>query len=591
MTSVPQPDPHDRPFFTRLLDYFGVTSRPVQLPGRMEQDNQNSHRKRYSEYSEQDLYDIYDDMDYHHVFSAVLDTYTDESTAQDPLHNRSVWAKSKNPAIVDNIHVGFDNVSLEEEHARLTRSFLKYGKTARRLMLSPGNGVMGWSRVYPANIRLVEDAYGRARGFALVGERYTVEKPSYPFEFIQFELPSKDEFGNKSGSVFRPLLRVYQYLVMSEDQVLQTRAQRGTDRNIVWLDPLDMSKPEAEAMRKEYTDHLRRQAVVDPLDRKAYAQYKPWTGTTDIAMLRGEGENTSVDVLSAAGNIGSLEDLNYWLQAVSTVTRIPRATFSSDGEPVQVSLTKNDIRFARALKRVRRVQVYGYRRLADIHLMLQNIDPDSKDNIYTLDMPPISYAEEIERLEIFRLRVDIASAFSALTSFLSLDKEALTMYLLFEIVGLEQEKVERLVTKGETDDAGLQESATATKHRTAFWSAMNKATKSGYNFNQGEIKAIHEVVQADPRVRARIGELKGLTEFDIMSSWRLEDQVKAQRDPRYQNPRKYSGNQAVQAIYDSELRLEARHFKMYESEAATIRKWLADNVEVAQANMNKRKQR
>lgn len=118
----------------------------------------------------------------------------------------------------------------------------------------------------------------------------------------------------------------------------------------------------------------------------------------------------------------------------------------------KATLLMQDVRFSRTMKRLRRCLIYGIRQTLDIHYSLcVNEDDDASKydierNPYTVMMPPISYLDEWERLELVQLRYTLIEQMAGLGQAMQVNPEAWTTYILLHYAKLPEDVV-RLLTK------------------------------------------------------------------------------------------------------------------------------------------------
>ena len=114
------------------------------------------------------------------------------------------------------------------------------------------------------------------------------------------------------------------------------------------------------------------------------------------------------------------------------------------------TLGQMDVRFARTIKMVRRAILYGYRSVLDIHYTLLNTgkageEYDYTKNPYLVQMAPISYLDEYERLELIQLRFALIEAMAGLGASLNFDPKVWALYLLLNYAKIPEEIAMKLV--------------------------------------------------------------------------------------------------------------------------------------------------
>lgn len=212
------------------------------------------------------------------------------------------------------------------------------------------------------------------------------------------------------------------------------------------------------------------------------------------------------------------------------------------------TLLQQDVRFARGAKRLRKAGIYGLRQLLDIHFTLlaqsatdQKYNFAQDANAYLVQMSPIAYLDEFERLELIQLRYQIIDAMSRLANDLNLDARVWATYVLLHYAKLPEDLVTKLINKtppgpppaagaavpgeetpesarirallAEVEDDGLRQRIASEVHRQRIWTPMNG--KGYYTVSPAEARLIAEAVHTSAGLRGSIFNLRMLFADDI----------------------------------------------------------------------------
>lgn len=213
----------------------------------------------------------------------------------------------------------------------------------------------------------------------------------------------------------------------------------------------------------------------------------------------------------------------------------------------KATLMQQDIRFARTAKRIQRSILQGFRQLLDIHFVLLDTEPGSRKydytqeaNMYVVQMSPIAYLDEWERLELIQLRYQIVEAMSRLASDLQLDVRVWAQYVLLNFAKLPEDLVKKLIARTAeappmaAGDAGggfehldvgrrkeirdqLLRSPFAKKEQIIQEVMGPMGSEGYYDLKPEEEKLLAEAVHTSPMLRKVMGDIWEYTMEDAMA--------------------------------------------------------------------------
>jgi len=471
--SMPQSDPHSAPWYTRLMRYFGGASHPRSAGDLIiDADDLDDYAeasalskwwdRQFTLTSERKArYRIYDEMDTYDLVQMVLDVYAEEATQADYDKRRAVWIESKSKEMMKRGDECLRNCQMEDSLAPIARAMCKYGDRWQRLLYSGGKGVLGWQRAPAPSMSRIEDKYGRLVGFQETGKKFRNKsnEVSWPWDYVHFRLMGRYEEAGYGSSVLDALFRPWRQLILSEDSMLMYRLRRAADRNLVLIDVGDMEEHEALQWVNHWRKRFRKREFVDPASPSYKKQFNPLTPLEDIFMPSQEGQNTRIEQLSGSGNVGEIYDVDFYTNKFFGAAKVPKAYAGFEGDVnAKATLMQQDVRFARTIKRVQKALIYGTRTLLDIHYTLlaqdegdQTYDFSKPEKAYIVQMSPISFLDEFERLELVRLRHEIVEAQSRLATEMNLDPRVWATYLLLHYAKLPEDLVLKLIAKTDVD--------------------------------------------------------------------------------------------------------------------------------------------
>jgi hypothetical protein len=322
---------------------------------------------------------------------------------------------------------------------------------------------------------------------------------------------------------------------MAEDSILMYRLRRAPDRNLILVDVGNMEESEAQQFLNTWRKKFRKYEFVDPASPNYKKQYNPLTPLEDIFVAMRRDNSTRIETLSGSGNVGELYDLDYFRNKFFGTAKVPKAYFGFEGEiNAKATLTQQDIRFARTIKRLQRADIYGLRQVLEFHYSLLPTNPEDTsfdfskpEHAFMVQMPPISYLDEWERLELVELRYRIVDAMSRLAMEFKLDPKVWAIYVLINYAKLPEELVQKLIAKTPSSPNGgggagfeslpprLKTLINNTDKKTRAL-IMEDMTPTGYySISESEQRMIAEAVHTSPALRKIIGDIAYFHEGDV----------------------------------------------------------------------------
>lgn len=583
MTALNQPKPNAQPhrtgWFTNLLAQFRRTEHPAAAHFDDEDDlgmdlpdgphqvldllKMDADRKKRLA--------LFDEMDSFGLVASILDLYAEESAQPDYDKQRRVWLESAASHMVTQGDLCLANLQIEDRVVGIARRLAKYGDEFRRLIYEAGKGVLGWRTVDAGEVSRVEDRYARLVGFTQDGKTYRQmsRKESWPWDYSHFRLLGKHKEDLYGTSMLEAMFRPWRQLALTEDAMLMFRLRRAPDRNAVFVNVGTMDPTEAAGWLNVYRKKFRKSEFVDPASPNYRKQYNPLTPLEDVFLAVRNGDEVRVEPLSGSGNIGEVYDLEYFRDAFFGSARVPKAYLGFEGEiNAKATLIMQDVRFARGCKRLRSAVIQGIRNTLDIHFVLSGepgseanrYDPTKRENAYVVQMSPISYLDEFERLELVQLRFQILEAQMRVGTDLQLDTRVWASFILLNYAKLPEELVLRLLTKAEKPVEPPEQAAfeqTMNPRSRALWETLPKelrdqvlnrtpAPRHAYALDESEAREIARMIHANAKVRKAIGDI-----CYFHSEPDLQEASKQQVDSSTVPPRTAAGTVVSESVEDA----------------------------------------
>jgi hypothetical protein len=393
----------------------------------------------------------------------------------------------------------------------------------------------------------LDDKYGRLIGFREDGKTFRNKKRpvSWPWDYVHFRLLGKDEESGYGTALLEAMFRPWRQLTLAEDAMLMYRLRRAPDRNMILVDVGDMEEHEAMAYVNAWRKKFRKTEFVDPASAQYRKTYNPISPLEDIFMpVRGAENNTRVENMSGSANAMDVHDVEHLRRVFFGSAKVPQAYFGFEGDiNAKATLMQQDVRFARSGKRLRKALIYGYRQLLDTHYTLLPTEPDDqkfdfarKGNEYLVQMAPIAYLDEFERLELIQLRYQVIESMGRLAQDMQLDAKVWSIYILLNYAKLPEDMVMKLISKTPQGPAPMaaggveslpplarqlinEQPAKRRQEILAEWDKQRlweSSTEGFYQLDEDEKLAIAQAVHTSPGLRKAIWDIH---ELMIEDAW------------------------------------------------------------------------
>lgn len=368
------------------------------------------------------FYSLYDNMDCTDLICSVLDMMAENATPQDPDTEQTIWIESETVDMEKEAEELFATLATEDDIAALARETAKKGDLFMRLVYESGVGVQAWHAQPPERCHRKEDKIHRLLGFNQDGKKFRKQTGpmSYPWDYVHFRLRGRDIHDIYGKSVLYNAIRPWKQMIMAEDHTLLYNLHRTPDRNLFLIDIGNLDEGEAQRVISRLKNAVKYTQFKDPGAKDYDHRFNSWSTLEDVYIGTRKDSATRVDKMNGSGAIGKgeMDLLNYYVDKLFAALRTPKNAFWPDNSGTyqpKIQLTNQDVRYARNIRRIQRAIKSGYRNLLKIHFMLKwddnpNLDWRDGKNKFKVMMPPVSWLEELERLELIQLRNQVTDA-------------------------------------------------------------------------------------------------------------------------------------------------------------------------------------
>lgn len=491
-----------------------------------------------------ELYVLFEKMDMTDMAGGFLDQLAEDATQEDQETKLALWVTGPD-AIVERLMDMHADLRTQEEILPLTRELAKFGDDFERLVYRSGinGGVKRMLPTPPLSITRKEDKEARLLGYNQTGKRFRNDnnETSYPWDFAHWRIRGRDRRYPYGTSVLHNAIRPWKQLIILDDWMLGYQIAKHPDRNLILLDIGSASDVEAGDVGRKFRQKLRRHVLIDPAGmsgRNMNYRVDPISPMEDMILPVRPNSGTTVQKLSGSANAVDMLPIHLKMKQFYSAVRAPIAFFDLDptqgGQPLNMkaSLVNQDVRYARRVRYVQKCVRKGYRFLSEFHLMLlmspsdraedkdvtaairQQLDWRLPENDFEIHMAPISFLEELERLEVMQTRQQVAMVMMELSrDNPAFDSFNWTRYIMSEIIKIPDQQLEELIRQ-DIDQVGVDnikagllpsgkhpDSAKKESRLILTPAQLREARQADGNISEAEKKLLAEAIRRDAKLR------------------------------------------------------------------------------------------
>lgn len=246
-------------------------------------------------------------------------------------------------------------------------------------------------------------------------------------------------------------------LRLMEDAMVVYRLTRAPERRVFYIDVQSLPPNKAEAFIERMKDQFKKKKVASQKGNRTGASgvEERWhapAADEDYWIPIRPNANTRVETLPGAQNLGEIDDTVYFRNKLFTALNFPKNYFNNeDTQATRVSLSAQDIKFARMIERLQAHIENSFWEICDRHLRLMGYPEEIYEDL-EIKMTPPSDWRELTRAEVVTNRLNNAanlkgsqlmSDFDILTKWLKYsEEEAKQMLARLKIQKLEELKLQ-----------------------------------------------------------------------------------------------------------------------------------------------------
>ena len=231
-------------------------------------------------------------------------------------------------------------------------------------------------------------------------------------------------------SLIEPARGPAHQLRLMEDSMVVYRLTRAPERRVFYIDVGTMPSYRAESFMTRMQDLLRKKKTVKSPGEGASAveeKFVPPSPDEDIFIPVRPNSATKVDTLPGAQNLGEIDDTVYFRNKLYISLNFPSNYFANDDvQATRITLSSQNIKFARMIERIQEHMEDGLWEIADRHLRLIGYPEEAYEDL-KIKMTPNSEWRRLSRMELINAQINNANSLKG--SMLYSDWDILTKVL------------------------------------------------------------------------------------------------------------------------------------------------------------------
>ena len=236
-----------------------------------------------------------------------------------------------------------------------------------------------------------------------------------PKQVIHFRIgDDRKTFYPYGQSLMEPARGPAHQLRLMEDAMVVYRLTRAPERRVFYIDVGQLAPFRAETFMERIKDQFRKKKVTTGKGGGgANAVEERWhapAADEDYWLPIRPNSNTRIETLPGAQNLGEIDDALYFRNKLLTALGLPKNFFASDDpQATRITLSAQDVRFARMIERMQQHLEDGLLEVAERHLELRGFPESSYDNLKIKLTPPSDW-RELSKAEVITNRINNANS-------------------------------------------------------------------------------------------------------------------------------------------------------------------------------------
>lgn len=398
-------------------------------------------------------YAIYEEMNRDPLNGEILNAYAEAVTSVNADKGMIFWVTSENADVQRILTTMYAAVGAQEKAFAQVRALFMRGDNMLGLRYTDkSHGIVALRYYDPWKVARIEDELDRLVGFAPadeMGEPKELDQDAIPpFDILHQRLLSHDQETDYGSGLFENAWEKWEDLQSMEDQVVLQRLLRRPDRLLILMDSTGMSLQEAFEQIKIWEAYLYKEINVNTASRLLESRGIPMTENRDLIIPKGQNNQTEITTMPATNTNDLLRDLEMLMSRYIGSVGMPKGYFGFEGGEYRadMSLAKQDPRFAKRAQRGQFAYLHSMTRLGMIHLAMLGLDPLREANKFEVHGMPISNFMEIEYNELLQMRFDLVDRMARTGQDLNLPTEVWYRYVLSSVGKLPKDLVDALLT-------------------------------------------------------------------------------------------------------------------------------------------------
>jgi hypothetical protein len=195
------------------------------------------------------------------------------------------------------------------------------------------------------------------------------------------------------------------------------RLTRAPERRVFYIDVGQIAGARAEAFMKQIQDQFKKRKTTGRSHGSgANSVEERWHAPAqdeDYWIPMRPNSNTRVETLPGAQNLGEIDDALYFRNKLYIALNFPKNYFNTeDTNQTRITLSAQDVRFARNIERLQRVFARGIREMVVRHLYLCGF-PEENYSDLKIEMTPPSAWRELSLAEVKANRMNEATTYKS----------------------------------------------------------------------------------------------------------------------------------------------------------------------------------
>ena len=278
-----------------------------------------------------------------------------------------------------------------------------------------------------------------------------------PAQVVHFKIgDDRKTFYPYGQSLIEPARGPAHSLRLMEDAMVIYRLTRAPERRVFYIDVGQLPPFKAEAFVERIKDQFRKRKIFNNKNANGASsveeRWQPPAQDEDLWMPTRPNSNSRIETLPGAQNLGEIDDAKYFRDKLFVSLNFPKNYFASEDVAItRISLSAQDVKFARLIERLQSSFEDGVLEIAEKHLNLRGWPEESYADL-KIKMTPPSDWRELSRNEVVTARYSNASTlkgsvlysdFDILTKILKIPEvEAKEMIARIKIQKLEDLKLQ-----------------------------------------------------------------------------------------------------------------------------------------------------